>query len=336
MSKPVLTFFSNRGGVGQSLLIYHLAWTLADMGKSVLIADLDPQANLTAAFLDENEIEELWSGSQPGATISRAVKPLAGGGDIARPPLRRIAPGLHLIPGDVELSGFEETLSAEWLHGMGEHNLYRPMRTLSAFWQILQAGAGEIDADVIMIDIGPGLGAINRSALIAADFVVIPLDADLFSLQGLKYFGSTLRSWRSLWAKRVENWHSSNEAKEYPDFHLPRGAMQPIGYLYQQPSFRLDRSVKAYDRWIKRIPVVYREAVLNEQPSSGMLPENDPCCLATIKPYRSLIPMAQEHRKPIFKLTSADGAIGSHAGAVQDARRDFRNLAGKMLAKIEA
>jgi len=62
--------------------------------------------------------------------------------------------------------------------------------------------------------------------------------------------------------------------------------------------------------------------------------EDDPYCLATIKHYRSLIPMAQEHRKPIFNLTSADGAIGSHFGAVQDAKKDFKDLAIKIAHQI--
>ena len=45
-----------------------------------------------------------------------------------------------------------------------------------------------------------------------------------------------------------------------------------------------------------------------------MTQNDDPYCLAIMKPYRNLVPMAEERRKPIFKLTSADGAIGSHAG----------------------
>lgn len=61
-----------------------------------------------------------------------------------------------------------------------------------------------------------------------------------------------------------------------------------------------------------------------------MTPDTDPYCLATIKHYRSLIPMAQEHRKPIFKLTPADGAIGANASAVQKARKDFEELAHKI------
>lgn len=336
MSTPVLTFFNNKGGVGKTSLIYHLAWTFAEMGKTVLIADLDPQANLTAAFLDEDEIEELWEDPKPGSTIFRAVKPLAAVGDIAKPRLRKIAPGLHLLPGDVELSGFEDTLSTEWPSSMGDTNLYRPMRILTAFWQVVQMGAKDVGADIILIDIGPNLGAINRSVLIATDFVVIPLGADLFSLQGLQNLGPTLRSWKSLWGKRVDNWNESNEAGEHTDFTLPRGAMKAIGYVCQQHGVRLDRPVKAYDKWVKRIPGVYREAVLDQPSASPVLVENDPHCLATVKHYRSLIPMAQEHRKPIFKLTSADGAIGSHAAAVQDAGKDFRKLAAKILSKIEA
>ena len=98
----------------------------------------------------------------------------------------------------------------------------------------------------------------------------------------------------------------------------------------------MNRPVQAYDKWVKRIPRVYREAVLNETDVPDSLPSEDPLCLATIKHYRSLIPMGQEHRKPIFKLTTADGAIGGHAGAVQDARRDFENLANKILDQITA
>lgn len=88
MSAPVLTFFNNKGGVGKTSLIYHLAWTFASLNKRVLVLDLDPQSNLTAAFLHEDEIEEIWNTSQPGSTIYQCVKPLTGVGDIAKPILK--------------------------------------------------------------------------------------------------------------------------------------------------------------------------------------------------------------------------------------------------------
>jgi len=52
-----LAFFNNKGGVGKTSLVYHLAWMFADLGKTVLAVDLDPQANLTAMFLDEDRLE---------------------------------------------------------------------------------------------------------------------------------------------------------------------------------------------------------------------------------------------------------------------------------------
>ncbi len=334
MNRPILTFFNNKGGVGKTSLIYHLAWMYASLEKRVIIADLDPQSNLTAAFLDEDTIEELWEKHETGLTIYQCVKPLTGIGDIVEPNLSNITANLHLLPGDVKLSGYEDTLSNEWPNSMGDNNLYRPMRILSSFWQVMQISASKVNADIILVDIGPNLGAINRSVLIATDYVVIPLGADLFSLRGLGNLGPTLKSWQSLWKKRLNNWEASSEKKEYHNFNLPEGKMQPLGYLCQQHSVRLDRPVQAYEKWVNRIPKAYREAVLNEKSNTSVLQKDDPYCLATIKHYRSLIPMAQEHRKPIFNLTSADGAIGSHANATQDAKKDFKILAVKIAQKI--
>jgi cellulose biosynthesis protein BcsQ len=45
MSPPVIAFFNNKGGVGKTSLVYHLAWMYRDLGLNVLAADLDPQAN---------------------------------------------------------------------------------------------------------------------------------------------------------------------------------------------------------------------------------------------------------------------------------------------------
>ncbi len=334
IAAPVLTFFNNKGGVGKTSLIYHLAWMFASLGKRVVAVDLDPQANLTAAFLDEDKIEKIWSSQNQGSTIYRCVKPLTETSEIEEPRVEEITKNLFLIPGDVALSSYEDTLSNEWPLSLGEHNLYRPMRIASSFWQVMQMAAKREEADIVLVDIGPNLGAINRSVLIATDYFVIPLGADLFSLQGLKNLGPTLKRWKSAWQKRVDNWKDNGESKNHANFKLPQGKMQPIGYLCQQHSVRLDRPVKAYDKWVNRIPTVYRKSVLGEDLDVDIKPSQDDYCLATIKHYRSLVPMAQEHRKPIFNLTSADGAIGTHANAVYDAKKDFKELAEKIAKQI--
>jgi len=112
------------------------------------------------------------------------------------------------------------------------------------------------------------------------------------------------------------------------------GPRRSIAYLCQQYSLRLVRPITICDTWVKRIPAVYREAVLGEASTTTVIKEDDPYCLATTKHYRSIVQMAQEHRKPMFSLTPADGALGSHAGAVQDAKKDFRRLAEVMAARI--
>lgn len=328
MSVPVLTFFNNKGGVGKTSLVYHLAWMFSEMGKKVVAIDLDPQANLTSAFLPESELEDLWDidASPTADTIYQCVRPLTEVGDILTPQTKQITQRLYLVPGDLSLAGFEDFLSQEWPHSLGSENPYRPFRILTAFWQIAQLAAKTHDADLILADVGPNLGAINRSALIGSDHVVIPLAADLFSLQGLRNLGPTLRAWRSDWRKRLENWPK-------PAFDLPACSMQPAGYIVQQHTERLSRPVQAYDKWAARIPAVYRSSVL-DVPEQNIAFESDEHCLARLKHYRSLVPMALEVRKPIFQLTAADGAIGSHSYAVKEARGHFHTLAEKILDRI--
>lgn len=233
------------------------------------------------------------------------------------------------MPGDLSLAGFEDMLSQQWPAAMGSGDpLYKPFRVLSAFWLLAQTAAKQQDADLILADVGPNLGAINRSALIASDHVVIPLAADLFSLQGLRNLGPTLRAWRADWRKRLGNWPT-------PEFDLPQGVMKPEGYIVMQHIDRLSRPVRADKKWMDRIPSTYRESILNE-PANQVLGSADGHCLARLKHYRSLMPMAQEARKPIFQLASADGAIGSHAAAVRDAWSDFKALAVAIQVRIEA
>ncbi len=328
MAAPVLTFFNNKGGVGKTSLVYHLAWMLSEIGERVLACDLDPQANLTATFLDERALESLWEDGAKSQTIYQCIQPLMEVGDLQEPQVKRITETLGLISGDLALSSFEDSLSSEWPNALGESNLYRPFRILTAFWQTMQSGAASIDATIILVDVGPNLGALNRSALVATDHVIAPLGADLFSLQGLRNLGPTLTRWTSEWSKRRDNW-------AWPGFELPCGSMKPMGYVVQQHGVRLGRPVQAYDKWVNRIPEAYRRHLLNcDAGSFPDKPSNDKNCLATVRHYRSLVPMAQEARKPVFHLTAADGAIGNHAAAVSEAYHDFKKLADLIRMKI--
>ena len=309
-------------GVPRTPMVYHLSWMFSDRGLRVIAADLDPQSNLTAAFLDEERLEEVLPSNGQAQTIFGAMETLQRGtGDIADPHVEIVSDRLGLIIGDMALSTFEDQFSEVWPKCMDRDE--RAFRVISAFYRTVQKAGVSHGADVILVDLGPNLGAINRAALIASDSVVIPLGPDLFSLQGLQNLGPALRRWRDEWQERLAK-------NPVADLNLPAGAIQPIGYLVLGHSIRLDRPVKAFERWIARLPTTYAESVLQQPAEPSLSIDTDPNCLARLRDYRSLIPLAQEARKPMFFLKPADGALGAHTHAVTEAYKDFQNVAVKI------
>ncbi|MCK6559370.1 ParA family protein [candidate division KSB1 bacterium] len=322
-----IVFFNNKGGVGKTSLTYHLAWMFADRGVRVLAADFDPQANLTSMFLEEDRLEELWPEGEHPLSILGTIRPiLRGTGDIAVPHVEEVADNIGVVVGDLGLSLFEDKLSDAWPRCLdGDESAFR---IISAFHRVLLQAAQTREAELVLLDIGPNLGAINRAVLTAAQYVVVPLVPDLFSLQGLRNLGPTLRRWRQEWQERLKK-------NPEPELQLPVHSMEMSGYVIQQHAIRLDRPVKSYSRWLSRIPLEYRIHVLEESAATtvGARAENDPHCLHLLKHYRSLMPMAMEARKPMFFLRPADGAIGAHAKAVQDCYLDFKAMAFKIAAR---
>ena len=315
-----VAFFNNKGGVGKTSLVYHLAWMFADQGRRVIAADLDPQGNLSGMFLAEKTMEEM-SGDPARRTINDDIAPLFDGtGDIASAPhVEEIGERIGLLTGDLSLSKQEDDLSSQWPLCLDGNP--RAFRVTTAFARLIDRAGIRFEADLALVDVGPNLGALNRASLVACDHVIVPLAPDLFSLQGLRNVGPTLRKWRHAWSER--------RAKKPEDLELdlPQGSMQPAGYVIMRHSVRNYRPVQAFARWIEKIPGEYRQSVVQEGGWSADCASADPHLLAHLKDYRSLMPLAQEASKPMFKLKPADGAIGGQQAAVQDCYRDFRDLA---------
>jgi chromosome partitioning protein len=345
-----IAFFNNKGGVGKTTLLYHLAWMYSEMGVRTVALDLDPQSNLTSMFLSEERLSELWENQNHAQTIVASVAPLLeeGTGDVQLPHLEKVASNLALVPGDLGLARMEDELSAQWPNCL--EGVAKAFRITAAFHRAVTLAAREFNAELALIDVGPNLGALNRCAVIAADHVAVPLVPDLFSLQGLRNLGPTLNKWRSGWKKRLEE-APSNLSEQPTDAvrayiaamneagsgstGLPAGAMKPAGYVVLQHAVRQSRPVKAYLRWAERIPAEYRKAMRLAPGNSSLSLDNDPNCLAQLKHYRSLMPLAMEASKPIFQLKPADGAIGAHVAAVADCRKDFQKLAIRLADATE-
>ncbi len=322
-----IAFFNNKGGVGKTSLVYHLAWMFREFGSRVLAVDLDPQANLSGMFLDENRLEDLWRDGEK-KTINGDIAPLFDGeGDIsAEPHIENIGERIGLLVGDLALSKREGDLSEQWPKCLDRDK--RAFRVITAFARLIAGASEKFQADLALVDVGPNLGAINRAALIASDHVVIPLAPDLFSLQGLGNVGPTLRDWGEAWKKRIA------EKPEDLKIDLPAGDMKSLGYIVMRHSARLDRPVKAFRRWIEKIPMEYRKAVLQANAPETPKIETDEHLLAQLKDYRSLMPIAQEANKPMFMLKPADGVIGAQQNAVTSCYEDFQALAKKITDKL--
>lgn len=317
-----IALFNNLDGVGKTTITYHLAHMVSRLGWRVLAVDLDPQANLTSAFFEERQLESFWEPTSTGTMLSALAPLIRGTGDIDVLAPHEAAERLWILPGDLGLSSFEDRLFDAWPRSlMGDASA---IRATTAFHRIVDQAATQVDADVVLVDVGSNLGALNRSALLAADEVVIPLVADLFSLQGLRNLGPTMRAWR-------QSWQELGLPKGPGDLDAPLGLMNPLGYVVVQHVVRLDRPVKAYDRWLRRIPTEFRRSVLGEA-DPVVAPSGDGYQLAGLRNYRSLVPLTQDARKPMFDLRAADGALGSTSRLVQSCYREFEQLANQVMS----
>lgn len=146
-------------------------------------------------------------------------------------------------------------------------------------------------------------------------------------MQGLENVGPRLKSWR-------EQWNDRRDRAPHLDFELPDGRMTPLGYVVARHSVLAGGAAKAFQRWIDRMPAAYRQSFSEPDARSGLDVASDEFCLAQLKDYRSLMPMAQEARKPMFLLKPADGAIGGHQGGVRQAYTDFKSLAETVIERM--
>jgi chromosome partitioning protein len=335
-----LALFNNKGGVGKTTLTFNIAHMLARRGLRTVALDYDPQCNLSAVFLADDDLAEIWeedessSRSGPearGQTVAGCIERVRRGkGDILEPRLVSVAEDLWLLPGHLRLSRFEQKIAEEWPK-TGNRENETALDVTTALDLLANMAAEKVDADIVLIDVGPSLGALNRAALLACDAVVVPLAPDLFSLQGLANVGPTLSEWRHDW----ENvWRTKLEDRAQES--LPIHQFHPIGYIVQQHLARVDRIPAGYFKWASQIPWYFHHYVLEEEDATEDLQiEDDEQCIALIKHFASLVPIAQIAKKPIFDLKQADGIGGGQLQAVARCRKEFDGLVTRLLEKLE-
>ena len=155
----IVAIVNQKGGVGKTTTAINLGAALAELGRQVVLIDLDPQGNSTSGLGFDVRRQRL--------TVYQLLSGEAVIDDVALP---TSVPGLHLVPSDLALAGAEIELATQ------PEREFRLRRALGE----LHGGFGHV-----IIDCPPSLGLLTLNALAAANEVLVPMQCEFFALEGL-------------------------------------------------------------------------------------------------------------------------------------------------------
>lgn len=334
MSKRIV-FFNHKGGVSKTTTTFNLGWKLAEDSR-VLLVDGDPQCNLTSLIIDDFDAYYSDDATKKN-NILDGVEPAFKG----RPtPISAIdayispkSPNLYLIPGHQNLHEFEAPL----VFAQSNNTLSALENLPGAFNAFIREVEEKYDIEYTIIDLNPGLSAINQNLVLASDYLVIPTSPDPFSLMAL----NTLKVMLPRWA----NWLVQN-GPQFDSSSYPFNKEPPklLGAIIQRFNVRRGKAARPYRDNINDIKLHIKDElmpVLNNfrmtlpQATYGNDLINNGLCLSEIPNFQGLLPKAIDSGVPVFTLTDAEI---DETGAVLEAmaeKRDnfnaiFTDLAGEI------
>lgn len=326
-----IALFNHKGGVGKTTLTINIADAMADLGYKILIVDADPQCNLTSFYLSEKELDQLLgeSGDEQGSTLWSSIKPVVMG----EGPIRDIKvysigdeEKLFLCPGDVLLADYEEELPAAWTGSFARKQ--RDYNVVCALSNSVRSLAKKHKVDIVIYDVGPNVGPLNRTVLMDCDYFATPVGADLFSLRALTTVGRSITRW-------VTDWRTVRDLAGDDANKLLNGFPRYLGYItsaYKVSSGT--QTTEPHEYWEKRIGSRVQARVVQElrKISTRLVPISNNK-IGSVKNFQSLAPQGQRYALPIGKLKGFVNA--GYNTQVTEARESFRALARELLKRMD-
>ena len=325
-----IVMFNNKGGVGKTTLLCNMAAYLQiKHQKKVIVVDADPQCNATTYMFNNDQIEEIYEQKN---TINKIIEPLSKGkGYISgNLPIKK-SPNFEvdIIPGDTKLSLSEDFLSKDWIDGKSGD--YRGLQTTLVFKDLL-IKLEVLGYDYVLFDVGPSLGALNRSVLVANDFYIVPMSSDVFSLQAIENIHQSLSTWEIQLNRGLNDYFEKEQENFCISDNQINWSLQFAGYITQQYKAKttngVKRPVNAFEKIIKKIPSTI--SLLSSKNTHSLAQDK----LGEIPTLNSLIPLSQSAAVPIFALKSEHGVVGYHFNKVKEYEETISMITHKLLENI--
>jgi cellulose biosynthesis protein BcsQ len=323
-----IVVFNNKGGVGKTTLLCNIASFLKiKKNKRVLVIDADPQCNSTTYMFPYQSIDEIYTKKEP--TIQKIIKSIQRGKyeeNITQ--IIRQSPNFEIdvILGDTQLSLSEDFLSKDWIDGKSGD--FRGLQTTFLFRDLLFKISNNYD--FVFFDVGPSLGALNRSVLAACDYFIVPMSSDIFSIQALENISISLKEWEAQLSRGLQDF----QEKEKETFKINNEAilwhLKFGGYITQQYTAKTvngqKQPVNAYEKIIKKIPNAIEKYLNSNQLKTPKLGE--------ITNLSSLVPLSQNSNVPIFNLKAANGVVGAHFNKVKEYEDTLSQMVDNLLKNL--
>ncbi len=363
----IISIFNNKGGVGKTTLAYHLAHILAEMGKKVLILDLDPQCNMSLYGMSEEDLETIWQAEESviengfdtvkrqmeeadfnnlfktPRTIHFILKSVEEGiTDFEElPPPFSVASNLDLIPSRLTLFKYENRIAERWT-GMF---LGEPLsiRTVTRIRKLAELYSAKHQYDFVIVDTSPNLGALNKVIISTVDGFIIPCLPDMFSLYGIKNIGKALTQWQrdfSICCSII----SPEKRKAFP-----LEMVRFLGYTTYNAKRRSDKPdrlglAKAHYDYAQKIPEAIKEHLAEEvrKHLSEKMVETPIGNNAVLHSHNTLTNMAQKYRKPMWTLPDYEELEGEDKETIRgnpqvykDTKAMYKTFANDFLERVK-
>lgn len=177
MAPRIITLANQKGGVGKTTTAINLATALAAIGERVLVVDLDSQGNASTGF-----------GINRAARDVSSYDLLVGEATVEQAAIMTDVPRVALVPSTQDLSGIDLTLAQQPDRAFKLRNAFKDLGGLGIEGQPIS---------YVLIDCPPSLNLLTINALVAADAVLVPMQAEFFALEGLSQLLRTIEQIRS-------------------------------------------------------------------------------------------------------------------------------------------